>query len=231
MRKKELLRIAAVIAVVAVVVLLSLLAWSYGGGFFTNLDSFRTRVQSYGPWAPVVFAALQILQVVVFVIPGEIPQIAGGYLFGIVPGFAYSAVGIALGSLINFLLARYLGKPFVSWVIGKKRTEDMAAWVGSDHVILGFFIVFLTPGVPKDILCYIAGLSSLAFLPFLLFSMVGRLPGLIGSVIIGNGAAYGQWTLVVILGAASVLMMGLALIFRRRLLAWVKARTSESSRR
>ena len=101
--------------------------------------------------------------------------------------------------------------------------------MGSDHVILGFFIVFLTPGVPKDILCYIAGLSSLAFLPFLAFSMIGRLPGLVGSVIIGNGAALGQWGLVVALGVASVVLMAVAIVFRRKLLAWVKARTAGTS--
>src|SRR3989304_1997310 len=63
-----------------------------------NPEKIKNWVEGYGPWGPIAFIGLQIIQVIIFIIPGEIPQVAGGMLFGIIGGLAYSTIGIALGS-------------------------------------------------------------------------------------------------------------------------------------
>ena len=57
----------------------------YGGHLWkvvTDPEDLQGWVESYGPWGPLVFLGVQVLQIIVFVIPGEVVQAAGGYLFG-----------------------------------------------------------------------------------------------------------------------------------------------------
>jgi uncharacterized membrane protein YdjX (TVP38/TMEM64 family) len=53
-------------------------------------------------------------------IPGEFTGFVGAYLFGIVPGLIYSTVGLSLGSLFAFLIARRLGMTFVRRFMGQE---------------------------------------------------------------------------------------------------------------
>ena len=80
-----------------------------------------------------------------------------------------------------------------------------------------FFLLFLIPGIPKDVLCYVAGLSPLRFPFFILASMVGRLPGIIGSALIGNSAAQKKWVLAAIVLGAAVVLFAAGFFFRERI--------------
>ena len=60
---------------------------------FSTPERIEKAVIAWGVWAPFAFIILQFVQVVIFIIPGEIPQIAGGYLFGLGPGTLYSILG------------------------------------------------------------------------------------------------------------------------------------------
>jgi len=90
-----------------------------GWHFFSNKERVNNFVISFGSYAPLVFIGLQILQVLLAPIPGEFTGFVGGYLFGIVPGLIYSTVGLSLGSLFAFLIARRLGMPFVRRFMGR----------------------------------------------------------------------------------------------------------------
>ncbi len=171
----------------------------------------------FGAGGAFVYIAVQIVQVVVFVIPGDVVQIAGGYLFGIAGGLGLSLVGILAGSCVNFGLARLLGRPFVEGVFGERRVAAWDRLVESPRARTGFFLLFVIPGIPKDLLVYVAGISRLRFWTFLLVSMLGRIPGILGSAIIGNGAANEHWVVSgVVFGLAAVLFV-LGVIFRSRL--------------
>lgn len=184
---------------------------------FTSVESFKAFVLQTGPWGPLVFVALQILQVFIFVLPGEIAQIAGGYLFGLVEGTLLSLVGISAGSLLNFTLARMLGKPFVNRLFGKEKLERFDAILTSSRMETAFFLLFLIPGIPKDILCYVAGLSTMKFLGFLGVSMLGRLPGIVGSTAIGQAAGQGNRTVVIVISLVATLLFILGMRFHERI--------------
>src|SRR5215475_5319574 len=72
----------------------------------TDQERFKTWIASYGGYAAAVFVAAQFVQVVIFFIPGEVTQCAGGYIFGAWLGLVLSYLGITLGSLTAFALAR-----------------------------------------------------------------------------------------------------------------------------
>lgn len=175
---------------------------------FRDREQLRAWIEARGAAGKFAFVALQVLQVVIFVIPGEIVQVGGGYLYGLWPGALLSLAGIVLGSVFNFHAGRLLGRPFVETVFKRKRIEDIERVTASGRSAAAFFLLFTVPGIPKDALCYVAGMSRLSFAGFLLISTLGRLPGILGSSFIGSEAQKGSYTI-----ALSVLALASALTF------------------
>lgn len=184
---------------------------------FASPSQIRDWVNGWGVIAPIVFIALQFVQVVLFIIPGEVAQAAGGYIFGMWWGMLYSVIGILIGSSFNFYLARLLGVPFVNAVFGAERLSRFDKVLTSGRATIAFFLLFLIPGIPKDALCYVAGLSTLRFPLFMVISTLGRLPGIVGSSALGGAAASQRWITVVTISAIALLLFAGGLIYRQRL--------------
>ncbi len=188
---------------------------------FRDREAIRAWIEARGNWGRLAFVGLQVLQVVVFVIPGEIVQVAGGYVYGLWEGTVLSLAGITLGSLVNFLAGRLLGRPFVESLFDRKKMEGIERIAATGKGAAGFFLLFAIPGIPKDALCYVAGISSLGFPSFLAISMLGRLPGIFGSAFMGSAAYEGSYkAALAVLAAASVLFF-VGLFFRERIESWI----------
>jgi uncharacterized membrane protein YdjX (TVP38/TMEM64 family) len=202
------------------------IAWVTRESWTTILDSHvnaQEWIAQFGIWAPLVYIGIQIFQVVVFVVPGEVVQITGGYLFGVLGGTIYSLIGIGIGSAIDFFVARMLGRAFVEGVFGRERVAEFDRVGESSRARTGFFLLFVIPGIPKDVLVYVAGVSTLRFPAFILVTMAGRLPGILGSAIIGDSAAQERWFLSAVIFAIAVVLFALGVLFRKRLQNWVDA--------
>ena len=189
---------------------------------FTSAERLHAWVQGWGPWAPIVFICIQAVQVIVFVIPGEVPQIAGGYLFGAWEGTILSVTGILIGSAVSFFLARALGTPFVTALFPREQVDRVRALLVSRSARVVFFLLFLIPGIPKDILCYVAGLTPMRFPFFAAASTLGRLPGIAGSAVIGSAAASSKWLLTGIIAAIAVALFAAGFFLRTRIQGWVE---------
>jgi len=213
-------RVLALVAFPALVAALAAAAIVYREPLwqlFHSAESLREWLSAEGGVAPLIFVGLQALQVVVFFIPGEIPQVVGGYLFGTWKGSLLSLAGITLGAGLNYFAARLLGLPFVYALFRRDSVDRIRTLAGSRRARLSFFLLFLIPGIPKDILCYVAGLSPLGLPTFLLYSTLGRIPGIVGSALIGDAAAGRRWLLAGgILITATVLFV-LGFLFRERI--------------
>ncbi len=189
---------------------------------FSSRHELRAWISGWGAWAPLVFVGVQALQVIVFVIPGEVAQIAGGYLFGVWKGTALSIVGILAGSSVAFALSRGLGRPFVAALFPRERLESMEKLLLTRSARIVFFLLFLIPGIPKDILCYVAGLTPIGYPFFLAASTLGRLPGIIGSSAIGSAAASDRWGLVAVISGAALLLFAAGFFLRSHIQKWME---------
>ncbi|MGO8693003.1 MAG: TVP38/TMEM64 family protein [Rectinemataceae bacterium] len=186
-------------------------------GLFRDRAAIRSWIEARGSWGPMAFVGLQVLQVVIFVIPGEIVQVAGGYIFGFWPGSILSLVGITIGSMVNFAAGRLLGRPFVESIFPKEKIEAVERATGSGKAAAGFFLLFVIPGIPKDVLCYVAGVTGLGFPSFLAVSILGRFPGILGSSFMGSAAYDRDFRMaLVVLVLACVLFFG-GLVFKERI--------------
>ena len=189
--------------------------------FFSSRADVQAWIASYGVVAPLVYIAVQVFQVVIFIVPGEVIQITGGYLFGITAGTIYSLIGIGLGSGIDFTIARLLGRAFVEGVFGDDRVARFDAFTSARGPQTGFFLLFVIPGIPKDVLVYVAGISKLKFPHFLIVTMAGRLPGILGSAVIGDAIAGERWVLGAIVFGVALMLFVLGVVYRSRLVEWV----------
>ncbi len=201
----------------ALLVLVGALSYVYRDslfGLFKSSESIRAWVQQRGALAPLAFMGLQILQVVIFIIPGEIVQVAGGFAFGLWGGALWSILGILAGSLVNFGVGRLLGRPFVESVFGAERISRVDAATAGGKAAAGFLLLFAIPGIPKDILTYAAGASSLPFVAFIAVSTLGRLPGILGSAYMGSAVYDKEFGLALAVIIVSTVLFTLGLLFR-----------------
>jgi uncharacterized membrane protein YdjX (TVP38/TMEM64 family) len=188
-------------------------------------DSQRlvTWVRGRGPWAPLTIILLQIGQVVVAPVPGQIVGLAAGYLFGALTGTLYSLVGTAAGSWIAFALSRAYGRPLVERLVPHQTLVRLDA--GAQRRGLFFFaLVFLLPFLPDDLACFAAGLTPIPIPALMAVAIATRAPGILVTAWLGanaEGLSTAQWVIFI---AASALLAGLSLLYGERLQQWLIAR-------
>lgn len=194
---------------------------------FADREGMEARLLELGWRAPFFYILAQILQVFIFIIPGDVVQFAGGYLFGIWGGLGLSLLGIGLGSSLNFFLARWLGRSFVEGLFRPDQVSQFESFFAARKAQLGFFLLFAIPGLPgKDLLCYVAGISKLRFFTFLGITLAARIPGILGSSIMGSSVSSGQYLVAGIVFGAALLFFGLGFFLQKRIKAWIAERAA-----
>jgi len=189
--------------------------------FFSNRERINAFVASFGSYAPLAFISLQILQVLLAPIPGEFTGFIGGYLFGIIPGFIYSSIGLSFGSLFAFLISRRLGLPFVRRFVGQEIMEKFDYLMEHQGAFFSF-VFFLIPGMPKDYFCYLLGLSPMHLLTFLIISTVGRIPGTLLLSMQGQAVRSEDYRSFFLVLGLALLVLVLTVIYRDRIEGWLK---------
>lgn len=176
-----------------------------------SLDKFRDYIISLGSFGSVVLIFFQMLQTIIAPIPGEVIQVAGGYVYGVTFGVIYTTIGLLLGAIIAFYFTRLIGTPFIEKLINKKNSQWMVDIMDSKKFSAILFIVFLVPGLPKDFLIYVAGLTPINPLRFFGILLISRFPWLLASVSIGSNLHYGNYisTIIVLLIAIVSFILGI----------------------
>ncbi|SES34276.1 TVP38/TMEM64 family protein [Psychrobacillus sp. OK032] len=151
------------------------LVYGYMNGLFNSTDEFRDYIVSFGIWAPVIFILIQIVQVIIPILPGAIGCVAGVIIFGPWLGLLYNYIGICIGSIIVFILAKQYGRQFVKGVVREKSFEKYIGWVNKGKRFERIFVyAILFPVAPDDLLCYIAGLTKMKLRKFMVIILLGK---------------------------------------------------------
>jgi uncharacterized membrane protein YdjX (TVP38/TMEM64 family) len=193
--------------------------------FFLSRRRIIAFIESFGPLSVLIFIGLQILQVIVAPIPGEISGFIGGYLYGPLLGTLYSTIGLTLGSWLAFSLAHWLGLPFVERVVDRKVIDKYDHFMQHRGSVIAL-ILFLIPGFPKDALSYIIGLSHMKLTTFLVVSTVGRLFGTVMLSVSGSFASKDDYVSMVTLLLLSALVVLLAYLYHEEILVFIKGKKS-----
>lgn len=186
----------------------------------TDREWVRAAVER-APWTSAgILVGLQIGQVLLAPIPGELTGFLGGYLFGVTRGFLLSTLGLTVGSLINFLIGRFLGEQVVRKLIPCETYEKYNQII-QFRGILYIFIFFLIPGFPKDYLCMFLGLTTLPLRVFFVVSTVGRVPGTLALSLQGASVFQKDYVLFLIITAISLVLAAVAFFYRDAVYRWM----------
>lgn len=202
--------LAITTAVVVGFVGLYLAAQEYAS-FFFNAAELRRWIAGFGVWAPIVFITLQAVQVVAAPIPGQVAAVVAGYLFGAFWGTVYSLIGVMIGSAVAFSLTKRFGRPVVERFIHEDVLETFDGLV-EQAGLLGLFVFVVIPGLPDDVVCFVAGLTPLRLGPFLIVLLLGRLPAYALANYAGGQFAVGQMLEATVLLVVFVALSAIAYV-------------------
>ncbi len=199
--------------------------WRYLLRLYADKRFLKSTVRSWGWMGPIVFMAIQALQVIISPIPGEVTGLAGGFLFGVGLGFFYSTIGLTAGTLACFGVGRWLGSAFIRQFVSDQYWEKMGFIVEAEGAII-CFILYLIPGFPKDIISYLFGLSPMPFWVFVVVSTLGRAPGTWILSAQGAEVAAGNYTELALLMAVVVALVIPLWYYRNRILGFFRGEAS-----
>ncbi len=179
-------------------------------------ERLRAFLDSLGPLSFIGFIFLQALQVIAAPIPGEVTGVIGGFLYGPFLGLLLSTIGLTFGSWVNFSLSKTFGRPFVERFVAKKTMAKYDYLLHHKGAFL-VFVLFLIPGFPKDILCYILGLGNLSTREFLVISTVGRFGGTVLLTLGGTYLRYHQYYRFSFLLGLAIVIIFLSMVYKDKL--------------
>ena len=192
-------------------------------------EEYKQFLESSGGWMALVYILLQYLQVIVLPIPSFVSTLAGVALFGPLLATVYSLIGIMLGSLTAFFIGRKFGYKAVAWMIGK---EDLEKWQaklkGKDNFILT--AMFLLPLFPDDVLCFIAGLSSMSNRYFVIMMLICRIIGVTATCYSIQILPFNTWWGLLGWGVIyAVVIVGFILFYKNidKINAWIQRRKKQ----
>lgn len=132
----------------------------------TSFEVLKQFVLDTKQWGIIVFLLLTVFQVVVLPIPSMVTVLIGVAIYGALPAFILSTIGTIAGSLIAFMLGKIFGKKLVAWMVGKEKTEKYAELL-NEKGRFAFILMMLFPCFPDDMLCLVAGISSMSYKYFI----------------------------------------------------------------
>lgn len=224
----------AAIGLLALVVALSAVIWRFVGRPMVKLASdpagFRQWVEVNGWRSRLLFMGMVVLQVVVAAIPGEPFEIAAGYAFGVVEGTLLSLTAAAVGSILTFWLVRRFGMKLVRFFFTQEKIDSLKFLKTSQKRDFIFLVIYMLPGTPKDLLGYVAGLTDMPILVYLLICTFGRIPSVITSTIGGNALGSRRYGAAVIVFAVTLAISGIGLAIYNRVCNRHKAAPSNGEK-
>lgn len=159
-------------------------------GIIERINSFqdlKDLILSYKGWGLLTYTIINLLQVVLIPIPSTLTILAGTAIFGPLMAFLFAAIGILIGSIIAFLVGRLFSKPLLNWIFGKAKVDKYEKLLSKRTKLILFLTLFL-PFFPDDLICMLAGITTIKVIDFLWISLLARSVGIATISFFGSGS-------------------------------------------
>lgn len=165
---------------------LTLALWTPMVNFIENPVSLTLWIEQSGIWGPIIFMLLNIAQVLLAIIPGGPFEVAAGALFGPLLGALLCDIAMTVGGMITFFFVRKFGMKFIELFTTREKIESVRFLHSNKKSSIILFILFLLPGTPKDLMCYVVGLTDIKWTSWLFINFFGRFPAILLSALGGD---------------------------------------------
>ena len=140
-----------------------------------TLIQIKELVVSFDYWSPLVYIVITALTNIIPPLAATPLWLAGAYVFGFPWAYVYIFIANILGSTINYVIARVLGRPVVKFMAGEKGLVEIDRFIGVKD-LRTIFLLRLVGGAASDYISYGAGLSSIRLGPYLITTILGTAP-------------------------------------------------------
>jgi uncharacterized membrane protein YdjX (TVP38/TMEM64 family) len=154
------------------------------------ISRVQGRVMQWGVWSavcyPLLFGLCNLL-----LLPGGILSVGGGFFFGLWWGFGLVMLGNCAAAAVSFGLSRSVGR---QWLERKLSGHPTLRRLGPAVEHEGWKIIFLSqlhPLFPTSLLNYLYGLTRIRFGTYILWTTLGRAPGLFLYTYLGTLGQFG----------------------------------------
>jgi uncharacterized membrane protein YdjX (TVP38/TMEM64 family) len=190
---------------IAVMAALTLTLWNPMINFIKDPDSLSAWISDAGIWGPIIFMLLNTVQVLLAIIPGGPFEVAAGALFGPWLGTLMCDVAMTAGGMITFFFVRKFGMKFIELFVNREEIESVKFLHTNEKSTSLLFLFFLFPGTPKDLMCYVVGLTDIKWTSWLIINFVGRFPAILLSAL--GGSALGEQKYGIFIAAFIVIIV------------------------
>ena len=219
-KRRVIISIIKITLLLVIVIGFPLYLWFFRGEWiksFENIDDVVAFLEKYETQSIFVYIGLQIVQIVISIIPGQVFQMAAGYIYGFWPALLFAMAGALAGTAISFMLAKVLGRDFLHIFFGEEKMSYYIDRLNSKMMYTIVFFLYLIPGIPKDMVSYAAGVSEIKFKPFIIISALGRLPGMIGCLLMGDMMMEENYAGAIVIGFFAVVAFCICIAFRKKI--------------
>lgn len=177
---------------------LTLALWSPMIHFIEDPASLSLWIKNAGIWGPIIFMFLNTLQVLLAIIPGGPFEVAAGALFGPWIGTLMCDIAMTCGGVITFLFVKKFGIKFIELFTTREKIESVKFLHTNKKSTTLLFLFFLFPGTPKDLMCYVVGLTDIKLTTWILINFVGRFPAILLSALGGSALGEQRYSIFII---------------------------------
>lgn len=204
-----------------VIIVVTIIAWPYVQKLTIeeNRIKFKNYLDSLGILGWFIMVGIQVLQIIIAFIPGEPIEILMGVMYGPWLGLLTSLVGILIGTVIVYSLAKLIGKPFINLFVKEEDLKKFKFLKNQRNIELTTFILFFIPGTPKDVLTYIVPLTPIKAHRFFLIATFARIPSIITSTLIGDSLIGGNIVLTIIIFVITALISILGIVINNKFIS------------
>lgn len=236
--KRKHIALKRTLGIISVIVFFGLMVWvSFAIGkplieeVFSEGDAasrFQQIVEGNPVAGRLIYIGIQVLQVFIALIPGEVVEVAGGLAFGALEGMCLSLLGVAIGSSVIFSLTKTLGIRFVELFVSREKINELKFIRNDNQLNSIVFTVFFIPGTPKDLLTYIVGLTRMKLPKFLLITLTARIPSVLSSTWGGDALIKGEYRKAIIIFGVALVCSVIGLIVYNVLKRRASAKSGEN---
>ena len=165
-------------------------------------DQFKEFIDGFGPFGIIIMMFIQIAQIIVAIVPGEVVEFVAGTVYGWFGGLIFCLVGVAIGQTLVFIAVKFFGKSLVEKATGGEAIRKFKFLNDEKKLKIILFFLFFIPGTPKDLLTYIVPLTKIKLLDFLVITLIARIPSIVSSTLAGSSFGDNDLKTTIIIYAA-----------------------------
>lgn len=178
--------------------------------------AFQNKISNLGIKGWFIILGIQILQIFIALIPGEIVELISGILYGAIGGLFLCLIGILIGSIAIYYTIKLFANKYIEKY--KNKLKEYSFLNNPKKINLYLFIIFLIPGLPKDIFIYLVPFLPIKFTSFMIVSSIARIPSILSSTIVGSSLINGNYLLSIIVFVIFAILGILGILFNDKII-------------